>query len=362
MGLKILIAAGMIDRKLYSKIEPILENPKVERVYLVRRDHFAGHPKIVCYSPTTGIWKNKRLAEIYRIIYMIKVIIKQKPDLLIGIGMIPHGLFINILGRIFRKKTILCLMGKNDLFLTYPNRKVRQWFLLKIAKWANIIGTRGHQSEKWLISKGVKKDNIFIPHNVFSFNEFYKIEQEKKYNLIYVGFINFYKRVDLLIDVVEKLVYQHNQKNIKLAVIGKGKLKEKMIAYARKKKVSENIDFLNVGDKVYLNNLLNQSKIFVMTSQGEGLPMAAVEAMGCGLPVAIFDDADICDVCVHGHNSMVSPLWDTTSMAQNIQTMLTDSVLYNKLAEGALNFKNEKEYEYSLENIKSIWDNILSKF
>ena len=64
----------------------------------------------------------------------------------------------------------------------------------------------------------------------------------------------------------------------------------------------ESIEFLppGVADAMYVCNLLNQSKMFVITSQGEGLPVAMIEAMTCRLPVVIFDDADIPDVVRHG--------------------------------------------------------------
>lgn len=357
---RILIAAGMIDRKLYSKIEPILAQPEVEKVYLVRKDPFVAD-KITCLSPKGIFAKIKPLAELYRLAVIKWLLITGKVNLLIGIGHIPHGLFLCTLGKLFRKKTILLLMGKNDLYLTYPNDKFRQKMALTIAKWATLIGTRGTQSAKWLEEQGIAKEKIFIPHNVFSFGDFYPKAVEKKYDLIYVGLLNYYKRVDLLVDVAYKLVHDHKMKNLKVAVIGKGKLKEEIIKYAAEKGLESHIDFLPAGDKEYLNEMLNQSRLFAMTSQGEGLPMVIVEAMSCGLPSVIFDDADISDVARHNHNALLCPLWDTDTFARNAHRLLTDAEMYQRLSANALKIREEKEYEYSLDNLKNIWHETLEK-
>jgi glycosyltransferase involved in cell wall biosynthesis len=355
---RVLIAAGMIDRKLNSKIQPILSQSQVECVYLVRNKPFEAE-KLICYFPKGLFAKFKILSEIYRLHIIFWLLITGRVDLLIGIGHIPHGLFICSMGRLFRKKIILLLMGKNDLYLTYPNDKIRQKIALKIAKWSTLIGTRGSSSANWLEKQGIPRNKIFIPPNVFDFNDFFPVNVEKKYDLVYVGLINYYKRVDLIIDVVEKLVKDFNKKSLKVAIIGEGKLKKEIIDLAMEKKLENVIDFLPAGGKEYLNEKLNQSKIFVMTSQGEGLPMVIVEALSCGLPIVIFDDADISDVAIHNYNSLLCNLWDTTSFAKNINFLLNDSNLYERLSKNALNIRKEFEFKYSLENLQIIWKNVI---
>jgi glycosyltransferase involved in cell wall biosynthesis len=75
-----------------------------------------------------------------------------------------------------------------------------------ITSWADYIGTRGTRSKAWLIEQGIKAEKIFINPNVFDFEEFKPITVKKEYDLVYVGLLKEYKRVDLLIDIVEILV------------------------------------------------------------------------------------------------------------------------------------------------------------
>ena len=356
----LLVVAGMIDRKLFSKILPLIKSDKVSNIYLVRRNFISGK-KITCFSPKGIFRKTLLLGELYRVCAVIYILMKYRPDIVVGIGLILHGVYSNILGTVFRKKKILLLMGKNDLALTNPHRKVLQRALMKIAFLSDFLGTRGTRSMKWLIEQGFEKDKIFIPHNVFDFEEFRpQADSAKKYDMIYVGVLRHYKRIDLLIEVVYKLVVENGLKDIRLAIVGEGNLRDKLQKRSARLKMDDHIEFLPSGDAAYVCNLLGQSKIFVMTSQGEGLPMAMIEAMSCGLPVVISDDADIADVVRHGKNGLLIKPGDLNGFVAAIKYLLEDNILYEKLSRSALAIRNERIDEYSLEQAKMTWDKVLA--
>jgi hypothetical protein len=144
--MNIIIYAGMIERKLWSKIEPITKIKFIKKIYLIRKEEFK-NSKIKCYFPS-GIWnKTALLKNLYCLFKIIQIVNKQDITYLIGIGLIPHGIIINIIGKIFNIKKINLLMGKNDLFLTFPTKKTIQKILFKILYMADIIGTRGTNSK-----------------------------------------------------------------------------------------------------------------------------------------------------------------------------------------------------------------------
>jgi len=357
----VLVVAGMIDRKLFSKILPLMKSKTVANIYLVRRDFVAGE-KITCFSPRGILRTNLVLAELYRIMAIVYVLLRYRPEVVIGIGLLLHGLYANILGTVFGKKKILLLMGKNDLALTYPHRKRLQRILLRVAFLADFLGTRGTRSRKWLVEKGFAKEKVFIPHNVFDFGAFSPRSLIKKYDMIYVGLLSPYKRVDLLLEVVHKLVSEKQLGNTRLAIVGDGKSRGKLEKQCRQLKLRHRVDFLQPGDASYVCDLLNQSRVFVMTSQGEGLPMAMVEAMSCGLPVVIFDHADISDVVLHGENGMLVRPGDLDGFAEAVSGLLTNPDLYKKLRVGALRIRAEFNQPYSLEGIRAVWERVLVRF
>ena len=351
----VLVVAGMIDRKLFSKILPLMKSKTVTNIYLVRRDFVAGE-KITCFSPSGCLQKNLVLAELYRVTAIVYVLLRYRPEVVIGIGLLLHGLYANILGTAFGKKKILLLMGKNDLALTYPHRKRLQRILLRVAFLADFLATRGTRSRKWLAEKGFAKEKVFIPHNVFDFGAFSPRSLIKKYDMIYVGLLSPYKRIDLLLGVVHKLVSEKHLGNARLAIVGDGKSRGKLERQCRQLKLSCHVDFLQPGDASYVCDLLNQSRVFVMTSQGEGLPMAMVEAMSCGLPVVIFDDADIGDVVRNGENGFLIRPGDLDGFAEAVSCLLMNPDLYEKIRVGALRIRAEYKQSYSLEGIRAVWE------
>jgi glycosyltransferase involved in cell wall biosynthesis len=358
-GLTLLVVAGMIDRKFMSKVLPLIKSERVRTIYVVRRDFIAGD-KITCFSPR-GVWqRNLALAELYRLFAILYVLARRRPDVVIGIGLILHGIYTNLLGTLFGKKKILLLMGKNDLALTYPGKRLLQRLLLKLAFLADFIGTRGTRSMRWLVEKGFDGERVFIPHNVFDFDEFKPtMGHTKKYDLIFVGVLRHYKRVDLLIDVVRKLVFEHGLPEVRLAIVGDGALKNSLIAMAKTLGVGDNITFLPSGDGPYVCDLLNQSRIFVMTSQGEGLPMAVIEAMSCGLPVVVFDDADIGDVVRHDENGFLVRYGDTDAFVTAVKNPLTHGELYEHLSKGAKQTGQRFGDDFSLRSTRIRWEAML---
>ena len=345
----------MIDKKLMSKIEPILLLDSVQKVFLIRDKEF-NHHKIDFINSSGRLKSISLFRQLYRLFAIIKTLIFCKVDVVIGIGMLPHGIYSILSSKIFFKKNILLLMGNNDLCITSRKNKFLQWFLIKITSLSNKIGTRGEKSQEWLIKNGIKKDKLFIPHNTFDFND-YKIDKNiiKEYDLIYVGLLRNYKRVDLLIDVINILVNKKNMKKIKLAIIGDGPLKNKLIQKIDSMNLSQNIIFLGYGDIAFLNKNLNKSKLFVMTSYGEGLPMAIVEALSCGLPAVAFNDADIPDILINDYNGYLPELGDIVSFSNYVHKILNDDILYSRLSAAAIKTKSIKKDEYSIDSIKDVW-------
>ena len=177
--------------------------------------------------------------------------------------------------------------------------------------------------------------------------------------MIYVGLLQEYKRVDLLVDVVDRLVREDGLADARLAVVGAGSQRSPLQKKSAGLGLDANIEFLPTGGADHVCKLLNQSRVFVMTSQGEGLPMAAVEALSCGLPVVIFDDADIGDVVRHGRNGFLVTPGDLDGFVNALKSLLKDEVLYRRLSREALGIREERGYDYSLESISTTWANVL---
>jgi len=353
--LNIIVVALLSDKKLLSKIAPIAELEKVETIYLVRR-YPIKYKKVSSYNPAKILNKNIVVAELTRILFVLYLCIFKKPDAIMGIYLVWHGVYAYIFGKIFRIPIINVLISGHELKLC------EQYNLLRLIMLdSNFYITRGDNTKNELVSKGVPEDNVFSIPNAYTFSNDNSTSGniKKEYDLIYIGYFDGYKRIDILFKSVKRCIDDYGMKDIKLALVGDGALKVKLRDLAKTEGISRNIIFCGWQRDVY--EFINKSKVFIMTSEGDGLPMAMIESLSCGLPCIMPDFADINTVAVHNYNSLLVKVGDIEEFSKCIHRLLSDDVLYARLSENAANIKSEKKDEYSMQNIQTLWSGVLSK-
>ena len=145
--------------------------------------------------------------------------------------------------------------------------------------------------KKIISSYGIKKNKITTVFNSPDTNELDQIEKEinkkitKKYDLIYVGSLSHWKKVDILIEALALF----KKRKINLLIVGEGITKKTIMKNIYSKNLTKKVFFAgSVYKKKKLYKLLKQSKIFVLPGPGG---LAINEAMHAGLPI-ICSEAD----------------------------------------------------------------------
>lgn len=98
---------------------------------------------------------------------------------------------------------------------------------------------------------------------------------------MYVGTMDPEKNVRMLVDLVAETSRYRGP--VRACVVGTGTLAEDVAAYAERRGVAAQIDF--VGSQRHVEGYLRRGKIFCLMPTFEGLPIAGLEAMAAGLPV-----------------------------------------------------------------------------
>jgi glycosyltransferase involved in cell wall biosynthesis len=78
-----------------------------------------------------------------------------------------------------------------------------------------------------------------------------------------------------------------------------------------------------------------QADIFVIPSLEENLPNTIMESLACGVPVVAFASGGIPEMVQHLHNGYLSPVRDTSSLADGIFTLLKDQEQLRALSQNA---------------------------
>jgi glycosyltransferase involved in cell wall biosynthesis len=191
--------------------------------------------------------------------------------------------------------TILCLIAGFNMPVVSHIHQNPNWlkkinprsiiFLLACIKISKVIGVTSAIKDSPMLQPILKKkmcviENIGDIRNIRS--KAYGVTNED-FDLVFMGRLVDVKDPLRFINIVAKIV--EKKPDLKVVIIGDGSLRD-MCQMAIRQLSLEN----NVIIKGFLSNpfpLINNSKILVMTSKSEGLPMSLVEAFALGKPVFV---------------------------------------------------------------------------
>lgn len=205
-------------------------------------------------------------------------------------------------------------------------------YLISSIKYKKIILVSNAIFEEYIFSKFIK-NKIEILGNPINCNEIIKkaTENEKlneKFDLIFVGRLEYEKDPLRFIDIVEKTC---TKTNIKTAIIGDGSLKEEC-----KKK----IELLNLSNNIkmlgFLNNpysILKNAKILCITSRWEGFGLVAVEALTLGKPVVANNVGGLPQIVDDTCGKLCN---NNDEFCEEIIHLINNSEYYNQKSKGAV--------------------------
>lgn len=357
--MKIVIWGGLSDGKLISKIDPLVNNPRISTIYLYR---YNGNPyngtkinKIEYFGFKT---KHNKTYTFFAFIHLVYLAAIKRPDILVGIYYYPYGFLVSIISNLFSIKDIQVLPG-SDL-----NRIEQSKLLLYFFTKSFRIGVRGKKSSERVANLGVPFERIFVLNNVFNYAQFLQeskmlVEGQKQCDLIFVGYFRREKRLDKLLEIVLEL--KKTKYDISCLMVGDGQEKENIRNMINQFKLSENV-FLRDYD-FDIAKWYKYGRVFILTSEVEGLNMSMIEAMTLGIPAIVPKINDLEEVVINGVNGfLINAKSEISEYVDRIVTILENDEVYTNLSVNAKNLiVTLAERSYSEEAISKVWQRIISE-
>ncbi len=157
-------------------------------------------------------------------------------------------------------------------------------------------------------------------------------QHKGKLKLLAVGRLTHQKNFLVLIIAIDYLV-KGGCKDISVHIAGNGEEYDRLFALISDLHLESYVELLGVRSDVL--ELMQEADLFVMPSRYEGLSIAMIEALACGLPVIASDAPGLRDFIIHHKNGMLFPVGDYNALAKCILGVFEDRNLLVNLSKGA---------------------------
>lgn len=349
----VLVTARLGDYKLATHIMGLIDSEQVEKIFLVRRQPLTRFSKIHNISPTGFSARSAFAFEIWRFFAVLRLIRAGRVNLLVGIQLQLHGVQAALAGWLTGVPVVLALIGSDvHIHLLNPwKRLFLKWALGR----ATAITVMGPRSRQRLIEAGVNRVRTVEMQVYQDDARFLPGEAQIRWDLLFVGRLIPLKRVHTLLAAVAKA--KSDLPNIRVGILGDGPERGRLQELARSLDIAGNVEFIGYDSEV--ERYLRASRAFVLASESEGLPSAAIEAMFCGLPVILSDVGDVRGVFIPDHNALLVPKGDDQVLAKAIVRLLKDDRLYECLRNGALDTRDRHAAKWSRAGCVREWEKVM---
>ncbi|MFN4133859.1 MAG: glycosyltransferase family 4 protein, partial [Candidatus Hadarchaeales archaeon] len=156
--------------------------------------------------------------------------------------------------------------------------------------------------------------------------------------ILFVGLLDERKGVAHLLQAFKKV--KEKIKDLKLVMIGKGPLYEKIVQFAKENRLENDISLLGVVSNERMPDYFRAALLTVIPSittkkWEEQVGMANIQSMACGTPVVSTFSGAIPEYVKHGRTGILVPEKDHESLAVAIIKLLKDEKYRKKLGRNA---------------------------
>jgi len=266
-----------------------------------------------------------------------------------------HGLpdenydrFLQKLLKSFYSKFLLQGLLNNAEFIISPSSG-----LIKESEF--LTKTRG---KVIVIPNGISLAEYKISNTLEECRNILKLPIDKKI-ILYLGALEPYKGVDVLIKSMPKIIKQIQ--DVKLIIAGTGKMDDELKNLANKLKVERYIQFVGFVKESLKPFYYKSAEIFVLPSISrlECFGIVNLEAMACGTPVIASRITGIPEIVENGKNGLLVPPKDSEALADAIIYLLENEEVRKKMGENGRMKVENYSWERIAEDTERIYNEVL---
>ncbi|MEK7642702.1 MAG: glycosyltransferase family 4 protein [Patescibacteria group bacterium] len=184
--------------------------------------------------------------------------------------------------------------------------------------------------------RGIPKSHFlvlpdFIDYSIFTIKNKFVCPQKAHFHIIYSGRLIKERNADLIIEALAIL----KDLDICLDIVGSGPEKDNLIKLAKERAVEDRVFWHGRIEHENMGDIFKHSSLLILTSLWkDALGMAAIEALGCGVPVIV--PAGTGDEWGAGDAGLSYEIGNAEDLADKIQTIYRDPNLRQRMSENGI--------------------------
>jgi glycosyltransferase involved in cell wall biosynthesis len=350
------------DNWIASHLRPLAASAACARVRMVSVRPLPGIHKVEVVRPP-------RLLVVLagevpaRLVCFVWTALRRRPHVVGGFHLLVNGLVAALVGRLIGARSLYFCVGgamevvdggiraENRLFGKMETADpVIEERLVRAVGQFDIVVTMGSNTIHYFRGRGVEGVFHAIPGGIDG-RRFRPSAAPVSADLVLVGRLEPIKRVDLFLRAVARVAARLPE--VKAVVVGEGSLRASLEQLAVELGIGGHTSF--VGRRSDVEALLNSARLFVLTSDSEGLPLSVMEAMMCGLPAVASRVGDLSDLVEHGVNGYLVEKRTPEAFAEPILELLLDPGRRARFSEAA----RRSAEKHDISAVSRRWDSVL---
>lgn len=272
-------------------------------------------------------------------------------DIVVGVEGV-YSVLLGVISDRLKAKTIGWQHNSYDAYLKNPFRYYwhqDELFNRYIPKLDKYLVLNAYDKEMFKEHNNIDCDVISNPRSFDS-----DVKSDVKSKMFFAaGRFEYQKGFDLLIEAFKVFAEKDSEWN--LTIVGEGKEIEVISDLITKYNLKDRVKiepFTKDIKKYFLN-----SSVLLLSSRWEGMPMIVLEALEMGVPTIAYDITAVRPLISNGEEGQIVEKYDVNEYA-NVMLKVAKSFELRK----TMGLKaSEKSKEFSIENIKNNWNEILEK-
>lgn len=367
MSLRIVITTTLNDNLFHAKLVPLLRSrPDLEVVVVSDREG-------PTYENLRWVWPQGIASKLGRLGGRLPLLVREvfhpRTRLVMAYSLIPHGLFAVALTRLRRVPVFLhYIAGPAELKFAHntdvsDNRVIARsrnpQRLERLADWTarNADGNfvPGTNTAAFLTGAGYDAAKIAVLHSTIDPERYYPQPGDRDIDILVSAQLRERKRPLFTLDVFREIL--RRRPGTRFCWLGDGLMHDQFAAASRDMGLSPAMEWTVTND---VAPFYRRAKVFLLCSLNEGLSLASMEAMRCGMVPVVSDTGDMADVAgARGAGKLLPVTATVADYAEAALTFLNDPAQWEKNSRRAFEIIDQ---EHSFPSAIASWRKILSQF